>query len=65
VCFAGAELASLAVATGFDSFLTLAHLAFCACAIFRREAADMIHFGWVALRGGVPEPFNDSITEIA
>jgi len=33
-------------------------------AMFRREAAEIIRFGWVVVRD-VPEPFNDSITEIA
>jgi len=45
-------------------FLALAHLAFCASAIFRRKAADMTRVGWFAFRD-VPVPFNDSITEIA
>jgi hypothetical protein len=53
-----------AAVTGCDSLPALAHLAFCACAIFRREAADIIRFGWFVFRD-VPEPFNDSITEIA
>jgi hypothetical protein len=51
-------------ATDCAPFRILAHRAFCACAIFRREAADTIRVGWLALRD-VPEPFNDSITEIA
>src|SRR5579872_1652962 len=63
VCFTGEEPV-FSVAAGFDSFLTFAHLAFCACAIFLRDAADMMRFGWGALRD-LPEPFNDSITEIA
>jgi hypothetical protein len=41
----------------------LAHRAFCASAILRREAADMIRVGrldsWTA-----PVPFKDSIPEI-
>jgi len=46
VCFTGAESVGFAVvAPGCDSFRALAHLAFCACAIFRREAADMIRVG--------------------
>jgi hypothetical protein len=60
----GAEPVVFASAIGCDSFRALAHLALCACAIFRREAADMIRVGWFAFRD-VPEPFNDSITEIA
>ena len=51
-------------ATGCDPFRTFIHLAFCASAIFRREAADIILFGWFVFRD-VPEPFNDSIAEIA
>jgi hypothetical protein len=62
---------------GCDSFRTFAHLAFCANAIFRREAADIKRFGadgdadadvipvgWLVVRDA-PEPFSDSITEIA
>ena len=61
VRFAGAEPVLFA---GCDSFRTLAHRAFCACAILRREAADTIRAGRVASRD-TPEPFKDSITEIA
>jgi len=65
VRFTGAESVGFATGTaGCNSFRALAHLALCACAIFRREAADMIRVGWFAFRD-VPEPFNDSITEIA
>jgi len=65
VCLDGAEVAIfIAVTAGFDSFRTFAHLALCASAIFRREAADMIRFGWTAFPA-LPLPFNDSITEIA
>jgi len=64
VCFAGADAVVFAALTGCDSFRAFAHLAFCARAIFRREAAEIIRFGWLALRD-VPELFNDSITEIA
>jgi hypothetical protein len=66
VCFTGAEpVAVLAVAdTGCESLRAFAHLAFCARAILRREAADIIRVGWFA-RLTAPEPFNDSITEIA
>jgi hypothetical protein len=32
-----------------DSFRTFDHLAFCAWAILRREAADMIRVGWLTL----------------
>ncbi len=61
--FPGAEKVVFAAA-GCDPFRALAHLAFCASAIFRREAADMIRLGWFVFRD-VPEPFNDSMTEIA
>jgi hypothetical protein len=48
---------------GSDCFRMLAHRAFCASAILRREAADMIRVGrldsWTA-----PVPFKDSIPEI-
>jgi hypothetical protein len=64
VCFAGAEAIVFPVLAGCDSLRAFAHLARCACAILRREAADMIRVGWFASRT-VPAPFNDSITEIA
>lgn len=65
VCFTEAELIGVVgAAAGCDPLRALAHLAFCACAIFRREAADMIRVGCFAFLD-VPEPFNDSITEIA
>jgi hypothetical protein len=72
VRFSGVETVGFAAPiTGCDSFRTLAHLAFCALAIFRREAADivrvgsdMVLVGWFAMPDA-PEPFNDSITEIA
>jgi hypothetical protein len=65
VRFTGAEAVGFTVATtGCDPFLALAHLARCASAILRRDAADMIRVGWLA-SPNVPEPFNDSITEIA
>src|ERR1017187_6107948 len=35
----------------------------CACAILRREAADMIRFGWFDL-WDTPVPFKDSIPKI-
>jgi hypothetical protein len=40
------------------------HLALCACAIFRREDADITLVGWFAC-WGAREPFNDSVAEIA
>jgi hypothetical protein len=48
--FTGADVVVfVAPAPGCDPFLTFAHLACCAAAIFRREAAEMIRFGRVAL----------------
>ena len=44
--------------------LALAHRARCALAILRREAADTMWVARVDLRDA-PEPFKDSITEIA
>ena len=64
VRFTGAEPVVFAIAIGRDALLAFAHLARCARAIFRREAADITLVGWFACRT-VPEPFNDSITEIA
>ncbi len=65
VRFTGAEpVAFAAPAAGCDPLAALAHLVLCACAIFRREAADMIRVGWLPFRD-VPEPFSDSIAEIA
>jgi hypothetical protein len=61
--FRGAKGVVLAVASP-EPFRAFAHLAFCASAILRREAAEMIRFGWLVLRD-VTEPFNDSITVIA
>jgi hypothetical protein len=64
VRFTGAEAVGFATATGSDPFLALAHLARCASAILRRDAADMVRVGWFVCPN-VPEPFIDSITEIA
>jgi hypothetical protein len=65
VRFMGAELVVFAASADVcDAFPALAHLAFCANAIFRREAAEIIRLGWFAF-WDAPEPFNDSITEIA
>jgi hypothetical protein len=67
VCFgfAGADpFVFAAPTTGFDSFRTFAHRAFCAAAIFRREAAETTRTGWFVLWDD-PEPFNDSMTDIA
>jgi hypothetical protein len=42
-----------------------AHLARCASVILRRDAAEIIRFGWVVLPGvAAPIPLNDSIPEI-
>jgi hypothetical protein len=65
VRFAGADAVVLAATNaGFDPSRARAHLAFCACAIFRREAADTIRLGWVALVYELP-PFNLPRTERA
>ena len=61
--FTGTEPVVFAAA-GCDPFRTLIHRAFCAAAIFRREAAEIIRLGWFVFRD-VPEPLNDSIAEIA
>jgi len=62
VRFAGAERVVFPTSIGCDCFLTLAHRAFCANAIFRREAADMIRVG--RLDSWTPVPLRDSIPEI-
>jgi len=66
-----------APAAGCDSFLAFAHLALCARAIRRREAADMIRVGADGDADAdvipvgrftfpvAPVPFNDMISEIA
>ena len=64
VCFTGAAPVVFAIAIGCDATLAIAHLARCACAILRREACDIIRVGWAAFADD-PEPFNDSMTEIA
>ena len=51
-------------AAGCARFRVFAHLALWACAILRREAVEVIRFGWLVLRSA-SEPFNDSIAEIA
>jgi hypothetical protein len=61
--FAGAEPVDF-VTTGCDPFRILAHRAFCASAILRREAADTIRFGWAVLLDAGDDPFKDSIPEI-
>lgn len=62
VRFAGAEIDFLSD-TDCDCF-RLAHRALCARAIFRREAADTIRFGWAVLLDTGDDPFKDSIPEI-
>jgi len=52
-----------APSTGSDSFRTFAHLAFCPCAILRLEAAEILV--WLICFWDDPEPFNDSMTDIA
>jgi hypothetical protein len=64
VRLAGADPVDFATSVGRDCFRTLAHRAFCASAILRREAADIILFVWAVLLGAAPIPFNDSIPEI-
>jgi hypothetical protein len=64
VCFTGVGAVAFAVSAGCDSLRAFAHLALCACAILRREACDIIRVGWAAFADD-PEPFNDSMTEIA
>ena len=65
MCFAGAEPVVFALPTaGCAPFRTFAHRAFCASAIFRREAADITRFGRL-VSPVVPVPFKDSIAEIA
>lgn len=64
VRFAGVDLNFVAPTVDRGPLRTFAHLAFCASAIFRREAAEIIRFGWFGLPD-VPEPFSDLITEIA
>jgi hypothetical protein len=49
---------------GLSPFRTAAHRALWAAAIFRREAADIVRVDRLPSRD-VPEPFSDSITEIA
>jgi hypothetical protein len=62
--FAGVEFVLFAKAIGCDVARTFAPLAFCACPILRRDAADITRPDWFAC-SIVAEPFNDSMTEIA
>jgi hypothetical protein len=60
----GAEPVDFATNVGC-AFRIPAHRARCARAILRREAAEIIRLGWVALPGvAAPVPFNDSIPEM-
>jgi hypothetical protein len=63
VRFAGMGMLVFPISIGCDSFRMLAHRAFCAKAIFRREAADIIRAGRLG-SWDVPVPFKDSIPEI-
>jgi hypothetical protein len=63
-CFTRAQAFVFVIAVGCDVSRAFCHLAFCARAILRRDAADIIRVGWFAF-WSVAEPFNDSITEIA
>jgi hypothetical protein len=63
VRLAGAGTDVFGATTGRDCFRTLAHRAFCASAIFLREAADITRFGWIGSRD-TANPFNDSIPEM-
>ena len=60
----GAELIVFVNAPSCDPFPALAHLFFCAAAIFLREAAEITLVGWFPFRTS-PAPLSDSITEIA
>ena len=64
VRFTGAEAVVFDSAIGCGVARTFAHLACCALAMLRRDVADTIRVGWLVCVI-VPEPFNDSITEIA
>jgi hypothetical protein len=64
VRFTGSDAVVFASAMGCDFSRTFCHLAFCARAILRRDAADITRVGWFAFWGAA-EPFNDSMTEIA
>jgi hypothetical protein len=57
------RLAGAEPATGCDAFRMPAHLAFCASAILRREAADTVWVFWVDF-WETPIPFKDSIPKI-
>src|ERR1700687_214676 len=50
-------------AAGCDCLRALAHRAFCASAILRREAAEITRLGWLGLCNAT-EPFKDSIPKI-
>jgi hypothetical protein len=63
VRLAGAELGVFPADADCDCFRNPAHRAFCASAIFRREATEIIRFGRL-VSPVVPEPFKDSIAEI-
>jgi hypothetical protein len=58
--FAGAEVAVFPAAADGGCLRILAHRAFCASAILRREAADTTRVLWAVL-WDAPVPFSDSI----
>jgi hypothetical protein len=64
VRFTGSGFVVFAIAIGCDPWRAFCHLARCARAILRLDVADMIRVGWFVCPN-VPEPFSDSITEIA
>jgi hypothetical protein len=64
VRLAGVEPVAFPTTAAGDSFRKLAHRAFCASAILRREAADTIRVGRADLLDAPDDPFKDSIPEI-
>jgi len=63
-----APVAFATAAAGRDPFRTFAHRAFCASAILRRDAAEIIRIVWVVLLDTAEpladDPFKDSIPEM-
>jgi hypothetical protein len=64
VRLAGAEPVFATTSAGFDFLRILAHRAFCARAILRREAADIIRVGRPDSVDTADDPLKDSIPEI-
>jgi hypothetical protein len=56
VRFTVADPVVFAAAAECEPFRARAHLAFCASAIFRREAADIVRFGWFTFRDALEAP---------